>query len=143
MMLLKSEHSLLQLILLIAPLAIGLPFLLKTALDRKRASTQPAGTPPERVNHHRLGIVEGISFLLLMGVAVPLKRMTGDGTWVTVVGSLHGALFLLYIVAVLLAAPVMRWRPLTTLLALAASVLPFGTFALEWYLKRQAKPETA
>ncbi|MBC8142410.1 MAG: DUF3817 domain-containing protein, partial [Armatimonadetes bacterium] len=70
-------------------------------------------------------------------------RILHDGSWVTIIGSLHGALFVLYLVAVFLAAPVMRWRPATTLLALVASVVPFGTFVLEWYLNRQAKPKAA
>ena len=143
MMFFKSQHTLLQLILLIAPLLVGFAILLRTAFARKNNALAAAGTPAERRNHHVLGIIEGISFLLLMGIAVPLKHMTGDGTGVTVVGSLHGALFVLYVVAVILAAPIMKWRPLTTFLALAASVLPLGTFALEWYLARQEKAETA
>ena len=141
MMFFKTQHTLLQLVLLLAPLVIGFGVLLRTAFARKGGNLPATGTLPERRNHHVLGIIEGISFLLLMGVAVPIKRMTGDPTWVTVVGSLHGALFVLYVVAVILAAPVVKWRPLTTFLALAASVLPFGTFAFEWYLGRQAKAE--
>ena len=135
MMFFKSQHTLLQLVLIFAPLFFGLVYLFTNRTQT--ADSLPAGTPPQRAKHHVLGIIEGVSFLLLMGVAVPLKRMTGDPTWVTVVGSLHGALFILYCVAVFLAAPVMRWRPLITFLALAASVVPFGTFLFEWYVKRQ------
>ncbi|MBC8136873.1 MAG: DUF3817 domain-containing protein [Fibrella sp.] len=98
---------------------------------------------PERSLFHQLSIAEGTSFLLLMLVAVPLKRITGEPLWVSVVGSLHGSLFILYIIAVLFVAPVFRWRPLTTLLALAAAVFPFGPFLFEAYLRRieKAQPE--
>lgn len=143
MLSLVKDPKLLQLILLTVPLLIGLFYLLSPLTARKNGTAPVGEASPERKNHHRIGIMEGISFLLLMGVAVPIKRLTGDGSWVTIVGSLHGALFVLYIVAVFLAAPVMKWRGATTLLALIASVVPFGTFALEWYLARQPKVKTA
>lgn len=142
-MFLKSQHSALQLILLLLPLIVGFGVLIRTAFARKRMTLAPGDTPPERKNHHVIGIMEGISFLLLMGIAVPIKRITGDGSWVTIVGSLHGGLFVLYLVAVVIAASVMKWKPLTTFLALAASVFPFGTFVLEWYLKHTATPKPA
>ncbi|MBC8142097.1 MAG: DUF3817 domain-containing protein [Armatimonadetes bacterium] len=129
-------------VLLLVPLLIGAFYLFRTASARKSGQVPATGTPPERKNHHVIGIMEGVSFLLLMGVAVPIKRIFGDGSWVTVIGSLHGALFVLYLIAVSLAAPVMKWRPATTFLALIASVVPFGTFVLEWYLGRQAKSQT-
>lgn len=144
MMILHSQKPLLAAILLLLPLLIGLPVLINGMLARKRRVSEGAkleeAVQPERSRLHQLGIVEAISFLLLMGVAVPLKRMTGDGTWVTIVGSLHGALFILYVVAVLLTAPALRWRPLTTLLALVASVVPFGPFLFEAILPRLEKP---
>lgn len=143
MLALAQDPKLLQIVLLLVPLVIGSFYLFRTASERKNGRVSDTGTPPERRNHHVIGILEGVSFLLLMGVAVPLKRMSGDGSWVTIVGSLHGALFLLYFAAVFLAAPRMKWRPMTTFLALVASVVPFGTFVLEWYLARQPKPKTA
>ena len=95
MMIMHSAKPLLAMILLLVPLVIGAAILLKNLVNRKQnAETLPTGeASPERKTHYTLGIIEGISFLLLMGVAVPIKRMTGDATWVTIVGSLHGALF--------------------------------------------------
>jgi integral membrane protein len=138
-----SQRPLLAAVLLLLPLLIGVPILIKGLLDRQRRLR--TGTPhdeavhPEQIRLRQLGIIEGISFLLLMGVAVPLKRMTGEGLWVTMVGSLHGALFLLYIGTVLVTAPALRWRLPTTFLALLASVVPFGPFLFEAYLKRTEK----
>jgi integral membrane protein len=144
MMILHSQKPLLAAILLLLPLLIGLPVLINGMLARKRRVSEGAKLEevvhPERTRLRQLGTIEAISFLLLMGVAVPLKRMTGDGTWVTIVGSLHGALFLLYLAAVLIIAPALRWRPLTIFLALVASVVPFGPFLFEAFLPRLEKP---
>ncbi len=143
MMIMHSQRPLLAAILLLLPLLIGVPILITGLLARQRRLRE--GTPhdeavrPEKTRLHQLGIVEAISFLLLMGGAVPLKRITGEGLWVTLVGSLHGALFLLYVLAVLITAPALRWRLTTTFLALVASVVPFGPFLFEAYLKRMDK----
>lgn len=75
-----------------------------------------------------LGIAEGISFLLLLGVAMPLKYMGGMPEAVKVTGMLHGILFILYVLAVFQAKAEYSWSIIKTLLALVASILPFGTF---------------
>ncbi len=47
---------------------------------------------------HRMGRIEGVSLLLLLGVAMPLKYLAGQPLAVTVVGSVHGALWVIYMV---------------------------------------------
>jgi integral membrane protein len=86
-----------------------------------------------------IGIVEGVSFLLLLGVAMPLKYMAGMPEYVRVVGALHGALWMAYLAAL---ADVRlnagwAWRRVTW--ALIASVLPFGPFVLEAQLRDEAR----
>lgn len=79
---------------------------------------------------HALGIAEGASLLLLLFVAVPLKRIAGEPTLVRALGPVHGALFVLYATSVLIAARSLSWGWGRTLLTLGAAVVPFGTFAL-------------
>ncbi|MEQ8683845.1 MAG: DUF3817 domain-containing protein [Imperialibacter sp.] len=75
--------------------------------------------------------VEGISFLILLLIAMPLKYWMDQPLAVRYVGMAHGVLFLLYIPALLLVAPVLKWGVLMTFRAFLASLLPGGTFLLD------------
>jgi integral membrane protein len=97
------------------------------------------GREPSELERLRgFGIAEGISFLLLLFVAVPLKRIGGEPAFVKVMGPIHGALVVLYFVSVLLAARSLKWRWPRVLGALGAGVLPFGTFVFEARLRKEA-----
>jgi integral membrane protein len=78
-----------------------------------------------------VGIAEGISFLLLLLIAMPLKYFLGFPLAVKFVGWAHGVLFILYIVAVLLSIKAMRWTWLDVAIALMASLAPAGTLFLD------------
>lgn len=84
-----------------------------------------------------IGFIEGLSFLLLLFIAMPLKYMFDRPEMVQVVGMIHGVLFVLFILAVLHAAVVHRWKWLKVLFALIASSIPFGTFVLDARLRRE------
>jgi integral membrane protein len=84
-----------------------------------------------------IGISEGISFLVLLLIAMPLKYYWNMPLAVKFVGWAHGVLFMAYILAVFLAAKAMRWNWFAVLVALAASLLPVGTFLLDKQLKRR------
>lgn len=84
-----------------------------------------------------VGISEGISFLVLLLIAMPLKYYFGLPMTVKIVGWLHGILFITYIVAVLLAVKAMQWNWFSVLVALAASLIPIGTFVLDRAWKRR------
>jgi integral membrane protein len=88
-----------------------------------------------------IGMMEGASFLVLLGIAMPLKYLAGYPQMVSVVGMIHGVLFLLFVAAVLQASVAMRWPPLRMLAALAASVLPFGPFVFDAHLRRVSAAE--
>lgn len=84
-----------------------------------------------------LAFVEGISFLLLLGVGMPLKyayAMPGPNR---VIGMAHGLLFVLYVFYVIQAKIEYRWTFQKTALALLASILPFGTFWADVKLFRE------
>ena len=78
-----------------------------------------------------LGLLEGLSFLLLVGVAMPLKYVWGEPQAVRVVGMAHGVLFLAYLGATLQTAFDLSWTRRRTVLVGLASLLPFGTFYAE------------
>ena len=90
-----------------------------------------------------IGIAEGISFLVLLLSARPLKHFFGFPLAVKYVGWAHGGLFLLYIMAVLLAIRAMKWRWLDILIAFLASLAPAGTLFLDrGWKKRQLELQT-
>lgn len=83
-----------------------------------------------------VGMMEGASFLVLLGIAMPLKYLAGYPQMVRVVGMIHGLLFMLFVAAVLQVSVQMRWPLRRVLAALAASVLPFGPFVFDAHLRR-------
>jgi len=77
---------------------------------------------------HLSALLEGISFLLLLFIAMPLKYWAGMPGFVRYIGLAHGILFVWYVVVVLLAKEAYRLSLKQLLIALVGSVLPFGTF---------------
>ncbi|GAA4428445.1 DUF3817 domain-containing protein [Pontibacter saemangeumensis] len=86
-------------------------------------------TPISRLR--TVGIYEGISYLLLLGIAMPIKYMLGIPEVVKYVGWAHGVLFVLYMVALLQVTLVHRWSVLKVAAGVLASLLPFGPFILD------------
>jgi len=84
-----------------------------------------------------IGIAEGVSFLLLLLIAMPLKYMYDYPLPVKITGWIHGLLFMLYIAAVLRVAFAMKWKFSRIALFLSASVLPLATFILDKSLKEE------
>ena len=82
-------------------------------------------------------MLEGVSFLVLLGIAMPLKYLAGMPQMVSVVGAAHGLLFLLFVAAVFQVAIPARWPWTRVAGALAAAVLPFGPFVLDSHLRRE------
>ena len=75
-----------------------------------------------------VAILEGISFLILLGIAMPLKYIAGIPEVVRVVGMAHGVLFVLYVVLLIQVAIEKNWSFKKSILAFIASFIPFGTF---------------
>ncbi|MEN7547154.1 DUF3817 domain-containing protein [Rapidithrix thailandica] len=87
-----------------------------------------------------VGILEGLSLLLLLGVAMPLKYMFDMPEAVRHVGMAHGLLFLLYIGMIIWAGFEYRWSIKIQALLAIASVIPFGAFVAEAkFFKPEAK----
>jgi integral membrane protein len=98
-----------------------MPFSLKTPLSRFRF----------------IGILEGISYLVLLGIAMPLKYWAGWPLAVKYVGWAHGVLFMAYIITLIAVAFDRRWSFIRVVVAFVASLVPFGTFWLEGRLKNE------
>lgn len=78
-----------------------------------------------------VGLAEGISFLALLGVAMPLKYVWGLPLAVKVVGWIHGALFIAYAYLANRVAYEEGWPGKRLAGALLAAVLPFGPFVFD------------
>lgn len=79
-----------------------------------------------------LGLLEGVSLLLLVGIAVPLKYLSEDPSLVKAIGPVHGGLFLLFILNTLSVGIEYKWSfTKTTWKVLLACVIPFGTFYID------------
>jgi integral membrane protein len=92
---------------------------------------------PEYRQLHLAGLAEGISFLVLLGIAMPLKYLAGMPQAVRIVGSLHGALFLAYLITVYFAASTWKWHSQRIMQGLIAAVVPLGPFWFDAKLKRE------
>ena len=84
-----------------------------------------------------IGIAEGVSFLVLLLIAMPLKYIWDNPLPVKYTGWAHGLLFMLYVVAVLRAGWLLKWNYRRIALFLAASFLPLATFILDKNLKKE------
>ncbi|MBT8244275.1 MAG: DUF3817 domain-containing protein [Winogradskyella sp.] len=83
-----------------------------------------------------IAFLEGVSYLLLLFVAVPIKYLYGDPQYVKLLGMPHGLLFLAYVVLAIWLRPDIKWNQKDFLIVLVASIIPFGTFYVEKkYLK--------
>ena len=78
-----------------------------------------------------IGLLEGVSYLLLLGVAMPLKYIWGEPLAVKIVGLAHGILFLGYLLALVPVALDERWSWKTILAGVIASLLPAGPFVFD------------
>ena len=72
--------------------------------------------------------LEGVSYILLLMVGVPLKYFGNNDILVKSLGMPHGLLFIAYVLLALFIRSRMKWDTKTTFIVLIASLLPFGTF---------------
>lgn len=82
-------------------------------------------------------LAEGSSFLLLLFVAMPMKYVMGMPRVVTVVGAIHGILFLAYVAQLAKLRTTLQWNNKFSFYALLASLLPFGPFIFDKHLREK------
>jgi len=82
-------------------------------------------------------LAEGSSFLLLLFVAMPMKYLMGMPRVVTVVGAIHGILFLAYVTQLAKLRTTHQWDNKFSFYAFLASLLPFGPFLFDKQLREK------
>ncbi|MFY8022035.1 MAG: DUF3817 domain-containing protein [Bacteroidia bacterium] len=84
-----------------------------------------------------IAFLEGISFIVLVFIAMPLKYGLNMPLFVKYFGWAHGLLFVIYMILLLQCIFEYSWKFSKILLAFFAALLPFGTFYLEAKLKKE------
>jgi len=87
----------------------------------------------------KIALLEGISYVLF-GITMPLKYGYDILEPNFYVGMAHGVLFMVYCFGGLTCAIKFRWSFLFSVGVFVASLIPFGTFYLEWKYLRQMEP---
>lgn len=85
----------------------------------------------------KIAVLEGISFLVLLGIAMPLKYVFGKPEAVLLVGWIHGLLFVLFCGSLLHTTVVVRWPLTRAALMFVAALLPFGPFVMDRRLAQE------
>jgi integral membrane protein len=75
-----------------------------------------------------ISFLEGISFILLLFIATPIKYFAQNDVFVKILGMPHGILFLVYITVALLLKYELKWNSKIVGIIVLASIIPFGTF---------------
>ena len=89
-------------------------------------------------NVRRMGCVEGISTLVLFGIAMPLKYLADLPVAVRIAGSVHGLLFVCLVVMLLLAITRIPISKCMALAGIVAAVVPFGPLVFDRWLAQKA-----
>ena len=84
-----------------------------------------------------IAFLEGLSYLGLLFIAVPIKYLADDPQYVKMLGMPHGIFFIAYIILVFLVKEELKWTPKQFRFVLLASIIPFATFILDRkYIKK-------
>lgn len=89
-----------------------------------------------------IALTEATSFIALL-IASYIKRTGGSELGVSILGPIHGALFVLYVIFALKVRAELGWSGKTTFWVLVGAVLPFGGYVVDWWLLREARQARA
>ncbi|MGB0257279.1 MAG: DUF3817 domain-containing protein [Coraliomargarita sp.] len=78
-----------------------------------------------------IGTWEAISYILLLGIAMPLKYIGGNDVLIRPIGMAHGILWMAYVGLAILGQVDYKWPLKTTIWLFVASLLPFGPFVAD------------
>jgi integral membrane protein len=78
----------------------------------------------------KIAILEGWSYLILLGIGMPLKYILHIAMPLKIIGWAHGVLFIIYCVLLLILL-IKKWPFKYCVIAFIASLIPFGTFVLD------------
>ena len=82
-----------------------------------------------------VAFLEGVSYILLMTFGLYFKYQLNDDTYVKLLGMPHGILFIMYLLVSVIMKKNNKWVKNNFILVLIASIIPFGTFVVDYKLK--------
>ena len=87
-----------------------------------------------------ISYLEGISYILLLFIAVPIKYYANDPSLVKLLGMPHGLLFVAFVILSLVNSKKYNWSFIKTIVVLISSIVPFGTFYVDYkYFKNNVE----
>lgn len=78
-----------------------------------------------------IALLEGVSYILLLFIATPIKYFMNEPKYVKLLGMPHGLLFIAYIILAVIIGSNLKWNSKTMRTVLLASIIPFGTFYVD------------
>lgn len=87
--------------------------------------------------YRKTAIIEGISYLILLFIAMPIKYILDISEPVKYFGWIHGILFLFYMAILIITSLKYRWSIKRIIIYIVGSVLPFVPFILDKNLKKE------
>lgn len=78
-----------------------------------------------------IAFLEGVSYILLLFIATPIKYIWEEPKYVKLLGMPHGLLFITYIILAFMYKSEVKWTKKTFYVVLLASIIPFGTFYVD------------
>ena len=103
---------------------------MSSSVDRPQTvPLRPLG--PRLIIYRIMAWITGVGLLLLVFYALPVKYIGGNDRPTALIGMIHGFLYMGYILATLVLAERMRWKPVKALLILLAGTIPIASFVAE------------
>lgn len=90
-----------------------------------------------------INLLEGLSFLALLFVAMPIKYQLGEPMAVTIAGWVHGILFIAYVVSANYVAQKLHWPEKNTFKVIIAGMIPFAFLLVSKKLREETRLATA
>jgi integral membrane protein len=85
-----------------------------------------------------VAFLEGVSYILLLFIATPIKYLKDDPQYVKLLGMPHGILFMAYIALAFVLRSDFNWSKKDFRTILLAAIIPFGTFYIDKkYLRKK------
>jgi integral membrane protein len=89
--------------------------------------------------YRSVAFLEGLSYILLLFIATPIKYLANEPQYVKMLGMPHGLLFIIYIILAFMLKQENNWIRENFKKVLLASIIPFGTFYLDYKFLKNIK----
>jgi len=83
-----------------------------------------------------ISYIEGLSYLVLLFIAMPIKYLGDNPYPVKIIGMAHGILFILFMIFLFESMRKYSWENRFSIRLFVYSILPFGSFVIEKKIKK-------